>query len=286
MKIFETVSSTREHIHALTDKHKRIGFVPTMGALHEGHLSLVSRAAIENDNVVVSIFVNPIQFNNPDDLEKYPRDLEADVRLLQPYLKDDDIIFAPSPAEMYPRPETHQYDFGTLANVMEGRFRPGHFNGVGVVVNKLFRIVEPQTAYFGEKDFQQLAIIKCLTVIEELPVQIIPCEIVREPDGLAMSSRNVRLTTDYRSIAPMIYQAISHAAANIDLGTPLELKKIIAKTLNRTGLEVEYVEFADETSLQPVKRWNESDNIRCFIAVQAGEIRLIDNVKCPKQFGR
>jgi pantoate--beta-alanine ligase len=284
MKIFETISSTQDHIQSLTDKHLRIGFVPTMGALHEGHLSLVRRALRENDHVVVSIFVNPVQFNNPDDLKNYPRDLTADVQLLEPLLKDDDIIFVPSVAEMYPKPETHQYDFGSLATVMEGRFRPGHFNGVGIVVNKLFRIVKPHAAYFGEKDFQQLAIIHRLIVIEQLPVQIVPCEIVREYDGLAMSSRNVRLTPEHRSFAPMIYQAITHAAANIDLETPEELKMIIVKTLNRIGLlEVEYVEFADETTLQPVKSWNESDHIRCFIAVQAGDVRLIDNVPCPKQ---
>ncbi len=281
MKIFETINSTQQHLRSLSDKHLSVGLVPTMGALHEGHLSLVRLAASENDQVVVSIFVNPIQFNNPDDLIKYPRDLAADVKLLQPFLKDDDIIFTPSEAEMYPEPETHIYDFGQLATVMEGRFRPGHFNGVGVVVNKLFRIVNPDRAYFGEKDFQQLAIIKQLAIIEQLKVDIIPCPIIREYDGLAMSSRNIRLTPDHRSFAPMIYQAISHAAENIDLGTPEDLKKIVTKTLNRTGLlEVEYVEFADEISLQPVKSWKESDNIRCFIAVQAGDVRLIDNVHC------
>lgn len=283
MKIFQTINSTREHVRSLHENHLTLGFVPTMGALHEGHLSLVRRAAAENDHVAVSIFVNPIQFNNPADLEKYPRDLSADLKLLEPILKEDDIIFAPSVMEMYPEPVTKVYDFGSLATVMEGSFRPGHFNGVGVVVDKLFRIVTPDKAYFGEKDFQQLAIIKKLTEIEQLPVKIIPCEIVREYDGLAMSSRNVRLTPEHRSIAPMIFQAISHAAANTEYGTPDDLKEMVTSTLHRTGLlEVEYVEFADEASLAAVTGWNESANIRCFIAVQAGDVRLIDNVSCPK----
>ncbi len=283
MKIFQTINSTREHVLSLQEKHLSLGFVPTMGALHEGHLSLVRRAVAENDHVAVSIFVNPIQFNNPADLEKYPRDLSADLKLLEPILKENDFIFAPSEIEMYPEPETKVYDFGPLATVMEGSFRPGHFNGVGVVVNKLLRIINSDKAYFGEKDFQQLAIIKKLTDIENLPVKIVPCDIVREYDGLAMSSRNVRLSPEHRNIAPMIFQAISHAAANLEYGTPEDLKEIVTSTLHRTGLlVVEYVEFADESTLAPVGDWNESEHIRCFIAVQAGDVRLIDNVSCPK----
>jgi pantoate--beta-alanine ligase len=279
MKIFETIDATREHVHSLSNQHLTVGFVPTMGALHEGHLSLVRRAARENDRVAVSIFVNPIQFNNPADLEKYPRNLGADLELLKPLLKEDDFIFAPAVAEMYPGAETHVYDFGSLANVMEGRFRPGHFNGVGVIVNKLFRIIEPATAYFGEKDFQQLAIIQRLTGIEQLPVKIIPCPIIREPDGLAMSSRNARLTPEHRHTAPLIFQTLTLAAEKITSASPEQLGQFIASTLNQSRLfEVEYVEFADEITLTPVTNWSDSERIRCFIAVQAGEVRLIDNL--------
>lgn len=251
-----------------------------MGALHEGHLSLVRRAASENDCVAVSIFVNPVQFNNSDDLRKYPRNLPADFSLLKPLLREDDFIFAPSVEEMYPHPETHVYDFGDLASVMEGRFRPGHFNGVGVVVNKLLRIVRPDTAYFGEKDFQQLAIIRRLTEIEQLPVKIVSCEIIREADGLAMSSRNARLTPAHRRIAPAIFQALTRAAGKFPAAGPGELRKFITETLNETGLlTVEYVEFADEITLAPLNSWWESENIRCFVAVQAGDVRLIDNLR-------
>jgi pantoate--beta-alanine ligase len=280
MKIFETVPATREYAGSQSDKHRTIGFVPTMGALHDGHLSLVRQAASENDCVAVSIFVNPVQFNNTDDLIKYPRNLPADFSMLKPLLREDDFIFAPSVEEMYPHPETHVYDFGALASVMEGRFRPGHFNGVGVVVNKLLRIVRPDKAYFGEKDFQQLAIIRRLTEIEQLPVKIIPCKIIREADGLAMSSRNARLTPAHRRIAPAIFQALSQAARKFPTTGPDELRQFITESLNQTGLlAVEYVEFADEISLAPMTSWRESENIRCFVAVQAGDVRLIDNLR-------
>lgn len=281
MKVLETVPSVAGHIHSLHKKQLTIGFVPTMGALHEGHLSLVRRASLENDVVAVSIFVNPIQFNNPADLVKYPRNLTADLELLKPCLNDNDFVFAPSVEEMYPEAETKIYDFGTLATVMEGRFRPGHFNGVGVVVNKLFRIVQPDRAYFGEKDFQQLAIIQRLTALEEFGMDIIPCPIIREPDGLAMSSRNIRLTAEHRQAAPIIYSTLIRAIEKVPLKSSAELRDFIRSTINQTGLlEVEYVEFADEVSLESVTAWNDSSNVRCFIAVQAGEVRLIDNVPC------
>lgn len=281
MKIFETVADIREHVQSHTKEHFTTGFVPTMGALHGGHLSLVRRALLENERVAVSIFVNPIQFTNPSDLENYPRDILADIELLKPVLREEDCLFAPSVAEMYPEKEVRAYDFGTLADVMEGRFRPGHFNGVGVVVNKLFRIVEPARAYFGEKDYQQLAIIRKLVALERLPIKIVPCEIVRESDGLAMSSRNIRLTPGHRAVAPKIFQALALATAKIPEATPDQLRQFVTTTLNQTGLlEVEYVEFADESTLVPVTAWSESANIRCFIAVQAGEVRLIDNLRC------
>ena len=278
MKLLETITDTRLYVADLSGKQLSVGFVPTMGALHAGHLSLVRRAARENDRVAVSIFVNPIQFNNPSDLEKYPRDLAADLEQLGSILGEDDFVFAPTVPEMYPEPDTRVYDFGPLATVMEGRFRPGHFNGVGVVVNKLLRIVEPQKAYFGEKDFQQLAIIRELVRIEQLPVQIVPCAIVREPDGLAMSSRNVRLTPEHRSAAPVIYQTLRQAAGLTGESSPAELRKLMTCTLEQSGLfRVEYIEFADETTLVPVDTWEQSARIRCFLAIQAGEVRLIDN---------
>ena len=278
MKLLETITDTRLYVADLSGKQLSVGFVPTMGALHAGHLSLVRRAARENDRVAVSIFVNPIQFNNPSDLEKYPRDLAADLEQLGSILGEDDFVFAPTVPEMYPEPDTRVYDFGPLATVMEGRFRPGHFNGVGVVVNKLLRIVEPQKAYFGEKDFQQLAIIRELVRIEQLPVQIVPCAIVREPDGLAMSSRNVRLTPEHRSAAPVIYQTLRQAAGLTGESSPAELRKLMTCTLEQSGLfRVEYIEFADETTLVPVDAWEQSARIRCFLAIQAGEVRLIDN---------
>jgi len=287
MRIFKTINSVREHIQSLSIEQLSIGFVPTMGALHEGHLSLVRRASRENDRVAVSIFVNPIQFNNPADLDKYPRDLAADVELLKPLLKPDDFIFAPSVTEMYPEPETRIFEFGALAEVMEGSSRPGHFNGVGVVVNKLFSIVQPRKSYFGEKDFQQLAIIKRLVEMENLPVKIVPCEIIRESDGLAMSSRNVRLTPEHRRIAPMIYQTLSVAAGRIPASSPEQLRKMITETLNSTGLlRVEYVDFTDESSLRPVHSWADSPDIRCFIAVFAGDVRLIDNIQVSNRDAR
>ncbi|MFA6126663.1 MAG: pantoate--beta-alanine ligase [Bacteroidales bacterium] len=280
MKVFESINAVREHTHSLKNQQLRLGFVPTMGALHQGHLSLVRRAAQENDMVAVSIFVNPIQFNNPDDLDKYPRNIGADLELLNPLLREDDFVFVPSVSEIYPSAETHTYDFGDLATVMEGRYRPGHFNGVGIVVNRLFRIVEPGTAYFGEKDFQQLAIVRRLLGIEELPIEIVPCEIIREPDGLAMSSRNVRLTEEHRKAAPLIYQTLKNASAMTGSSDPGQLKQYITATLNQPGkLEVEYVEFADETTLTPVSNWSQAEKIRCFIAVQAGAVRLIDNIR-------
>jgi pantoate--beta-alanine ligase len=283
MKLFKTVEDTRNHVRSLSNQQLTVGFVATMGALHDGHLALVQRAVRENDRVAVSIFVNPIQFNNPADLEKYPRNLEADLEKLSPLLSGEDFIFAPTEAEMYPVPETRVYDFGSLAGVMEGRFRPGHFNGVGVVVNKLFRIISPGKAYFGEKDFQQLAIIRRLTAIENLPVKVIPCAIVRESDGLAMSSRNIRLSPEHREAAPLIYSTIREASERLSACGPGELRQFITSALNATRLlRVEYVEFADEETLAPVTSWSDSDAIRCFIAVQAGEVRLIDNIHCPK----
>jgi pantoate--beta-alanine ligase len=279
MKIFTTITETKTYTAGLKNSSRGAGLVPTMGALHEGHISLVRRSVRENEITGVSIFVNPIQFNNPADLEKYPRTLETDIEMLSAVMGPDDYVFAPSVAEMYPEPDTRIFDFGPLATVMEGRFRPGHFNGVGIVVSKLFHIMNPDRAYFGEKDFQQLAIIRRLVEIEALPVSIVPCPIIREPDGLAMSSRNVRLTAEHRQAAPMIFKAMQEALALVGSHTPEELKHRIKGQIDGTGLLVtEYVEFAHETTLQPIDTFNTKVPARCFIAVQAGDVRLIDNV--------
>jgi pantoate--beta-alanine ligase len=279
VKVLETIQEVGRQTCRTRLRGNHLGFVPTMGALHEGHLALISRSIAENRCTAVSIFVNPIQFNNPTDLEKYPRDLETDLNLLGDLLREDDFVFVPSVREMYPEPVTTRYDFGALESVMEGRYRPGHFNGVGIVVNRLLRIVEPDRLYLGEKDFQQLAVIRKLTQIEQLPVEIVPCPIVREPDGLAMSSRNQRLTPEHRRVAPAIFQALKEASADFSTRTIAGLKRQITEQIEATGLlKAEYVEFADETTLQPLEQKADSKAIRCFVAVQAGEVRLIDNV--------
>ena len=280
MNIFNTIADTRSYLATVRNRPVTLGLVPTMGALHEGHLSLVRRSVEENHFTGISIFVNPIQFNNPADLEKYPRTLEADLRLLEPLLGENDFIFAPSVKEMYPIPETHVYRFGPLETTMEGAFRPGHFNGVGIVVNKLFRITQPDRAYFGEKDFQQLAIIRRMTEIENIKVKIIPCPIIREPDGLAMSSRNVRLTPEHRKAAPLIYRSMIEICRSAEGRYPDDLKNDIRSRIDSTGLLVtEYIEFAEESTLQPVKTFEREGNVRCFVAVKAGDVRLIDNLR-------
>lgn len=279
MKLYKQIDETIAYIRQLKEEKSGLGFVPTMGALHMGHLSLVERAKKENKRVAVSIFVNPIQFNNKEDLIKYPRNLEHDMDLLNEILDDDDFVFAPDPEEMYPNKVQKRYNFGKLENYMEGAHRPGHFNGVGVVINRLFNIINPSHAYFGEKDFQQLAIIRKLTEMESFQVKIVPCEILRESDGLAMSSRNVRLGKDERKNASRIYSLLKDARAKIDKGLDLGIiRESIEDELNSIpNYKVEYISFADETSLAPV---SSATNLpfRCFIAVFAGEVRLIDNL--------
>lgn len=278
MKIYTTIKETTAAIRALKNDGKSIGFVPTMGALHAGHLSLLERSVEENDVSVCSIFVNPIQFNNAKDLEKYPRTLETDSKMLEE--TGCDIIFAPSVDEMYPEKAKEVYDFGQLESVMEGAHRPGHFNGVAIVVKRLFEICLPDRAYFGEKDFQQLAIIKSMTEQLDLPVEIIGCPIIREPDGLAMSSRNVRLTNVERKIAPEIYKTLKQLKQQAG-NEPLELLlEKATKYLNSLpGMKVEYLQVAEERSLLPVLN-DEDDGInRAFVALFLGQVRLIDNLK-------
>lgn len=278
MQVFNTITELKNHLAKYKASGKKIGFVPTMGALHEGHLSLMRQAKKENDLLVVSIFVNPIQFNNREDLEQYPRDQEKDKALLQSV--SCDVLFAPTTEEMYPEPVNKKYDFGALEKVMEGAFRPGHFNGVAIVVHKLFQIVEPDRAYFGEKDFQQLAIIKKLVEMEKIPVEIIGCPIVREPDGLAMSSRNVRLSPKARKEAPFIYQTLLEAKKRRDHLCVGPLRQMIINLFeSREQFKLEYFDIVDDKELQPIQNWNSNKGTIACVAVWLDGVRLIDNIR-------
>ncbi len=275
----ELVSSSIELRYRLSEARLKgsIGFVPTMGALHKGHLSLVERAVNENDTVVVSIFVNPNQFNDKADLERYPRNLEADWRLLETV--GFDIVFAPSVEDIYPGLDTRIFDFGGLDTTMEGKFRPGHFNGVAQVVSRLFNIIEPDKAYFGLKDFQQLAVIKHMVNQLQMPVEIVPCPIVREQNGLAMSSRNELLSTEERINAAIIYETLT-IAVNLSgrLNVP-ELGRWMTEKINKSPhLEVEYIEIVDQNSLQAVKTWSQTGKKIICVAARCGNVRLIDNL--------
>lgn len=276
--VFNYITDIQKFLKSEREKGHSVGLVPTMGALHEGHLSLVRRAEKENDIVVASVFVNPVQFNNSTDFEKYPRTPERDIEMLQN--AGCDAVFVPSEKEMYPVPVTDKYDFGDLERVMEGVCRPGHFNGVAIVVRKLFEIVMPDRAYFGEKDFQQQAIIRKLVADLSLNLTIVPCDIVREKDGLAMSSRNMRLTPEERAVAPMIYKVLSEVAALKDSLSPDEMKKsALEKYADIKDFDVEYVEITDETNLKSIKSWDNCKNARIFVALQLGQVRLIDNLR-------
>jgi len=255
----------------------KLGFVPTMGALHEGHLDLVRRSVAGNSLTAVSIFVNPIQFNNPDDLGKYPRTLEKDERLLDQ--TGCDLVFAPSVEEMYPSPAREKYDFGELEKVMEGASRPGHFNGVAVVVKKLFDIITPNRAYFGEKDYQQLRIIQTLVEMERIPVEIIPVPTIREPDGLAMSSRNRHLTKGERTIAHEIYQVLLEIRRNAGKISIAKVKEQAVSRLEKGGFICDYIEIASAASLRPLESWDEKVPARAFVACYLGNVRLIDNLE-------
>ena len=259
-----------------------VGLVPTMGALHEGHLSLVSSAIASSSLVVVSIYVNPTQFNDKEDFSRYPRTTEADLDLLGKLMRETDVVFMPTDDEMYPERDERQFDFGNLEKVMEGPLRPGHFNGVGQIVSKLFLQVEPDIAFFGQKDFQQVAVIKNLVKQMDSDIKIVPCPIVREPDGLAMSSRNRLLVPDIRKAAPAIYKAISEASKMFKKGEIREIKQFVSESIASTGkLEVEYFEIVDDTELEPLTQNADIINSRKYfgcVAVKAGKIRLIDNI--------
>ena len=257
-----------------------VGFVPTMGALHAGHLSLVSQALLDNDFVVSSIFVNPTQFDNSEDLAIYPRTLEADIALLETILHDRIIVFAPTAEDLYNgQPKSKSWDFGAIANVMEGEFRSGHFDGVGTVVKMLFEITKPTNAYFGEKDFQQLRIIQQLNKQEILGIQIVGCPIFREQNGLAMSSRNERLSAKAREKASLIFKTLQKTAANFKTESLENLQKEVEQTFkNKEGFTLEYFEIAEVETLLKAENKKENKKYRAFIAVFIENIRLIDNI--------
>jgi pantoate--beta-alanine ligase len=277
MQVFETIFSLQKEI-SLFKKSKTVGFVPTMGALHKGHLSLIKQAKKENDLVIVSIFVNPTQFDNKEDLNKYPITIKADLKLLKKVKCD--VVFIPSVKEIYSENiQSQNFDFGGIAHEMEGKFRDGHFDGVGTIVKRLFEIVKPNKAYFGEKDFQQLQIIKKLVEIENLPIEIIGCEIFREKDGLAMSSRNTRLTPEMRTVAPFIYKTLKKAKKKFGTESANKVTEWVVKKFKKHPLlELEYFVIANEKDLKTVIKKEKNQHYRAFLAVFAGEIRLIDNI--------
>lgn len=279
MEIISTVKGLRTAVAAARQAGKVVGLVPTMGALHAGHLSLIERARKECDFVVVSIFVNPTQFNNANDLATYPRTLEADCALIETV--GVDVAFAPTVEEVYPEPDTRVFDLGPVAEVMEGAMRPGHFNGVCQVVSKLFDFVNPDKAYFGEKDFQQIAVIRRMVELLGLKLEIVACPIKREADGLALSSRNVRLSAEQRAIAPQIHEVLAENVSLVDEGiTDVDaLQEMVVTELNAIdGMEVEYYEIVDPVTLQPAETI--SGAVGC-VTVWMGDVRLIDNIKYP-----
>lgn len=278
MKLIQTIQELRTELDALRKEGKTIGLVPTMGALHAGHASLVKRAVAENDVVVVSDFVNPTQFNDKNDLLKYPRTLDADCKLLEEC--GASFVFAPSVEEIYPEPDTRQFSYAPLDTVMEGKFRPGHFNGVCQIVSKLFLIVEPTRAYFGEKDFQQLAIIREMVRKCPFNLEIVGCPIVREADGLALSSRNARLSDEQRIQALQISKTLFASVEYAQTHTLAETKAFVESAISTAeGLRLEYFEIVDGNSLQTVCDWKDSSYIVGCITVFCGEVRLIDNIK-------
>jgi pantoate--beta-alanine ligase len=277
MKVFKTVDLLRKSL-SLIDTNKSLGYVPTMGALHEGHLSIVKKAKKENDLVIVSIFVNPTQFDENDDLKAYPKTIENDLELLKEV--HCDFVFIPEVEDMYPENiASTNFDFEGLDKVMEGAFRTGHFDGVGTVVKRLFEIIEPTRAYFGEKDFQQLQIIKKMVEKNHMDVQIIPCEIYREKDGLAMSSRNTRLSKEQRDEAPLIQQTLLKCKNIFPEREISHIKKMVEDTFKDNNiLNLEYFEIADTQTLLSVNNKIPNVKYRAFIAVFAGKVRLIDNI--------
>lgn len=279
MRIFNNNTDLNNYLSSICSHNSTIGFVPTMGALHAGHLSLLKKSIENNSQTVISIFVNPTQFNNPEDLAKYPRTLENDVEKIKT-ISDEIIVYAPTVDDIYQgNTKSNHYNFDGLENQMEGKFRPGHFNGVGTVLKRLFEIVKPTNAYFGEKDFQQLQIVKKLVEKEKLSVNIVGCEIYRESNGLAMSSRNERLTAEERTEASVIFKIISEAKRLFGTKSATQVTEYVINQFKKhPRFTLEYFEIADEKTLISSKRKSKSKNYRAFIAVFINNIRLIDTI--------
>lgn len=280
MKIFDNIVDLQNELFDLRKANKKIGLVPTMGALHQGHASLVKQCVADNDITIVSVFLNPTQFNDPKDLERYPRTFEEDCKILNEV--GADIVFAPTPKEMYPTPDNRHFEFPPTSTVMEGAKRPGHFNGVCQVVSRLFYITKPHNAYFGEKDWQQICVIKQLVKYLNLDINIIECPIIREESGLAMSSRNALLTSEERAIAANIYRILKESVTKKDSLSVGELQQEVINSINAIDqLEVEYFEIVDGNTLETVHSWNDSPYIVGCITVYCGAtpIRLIDHIK-------
>ncbi len=282
MKIISKVDLLKQAVREARESGKSVGLVPTMGALHEGHKSLVERARRENDMVVVSVFLNPTQFNNADDLRTYPRTAEADAAMLEAC--GVDVAFMPTVEDVYPEPDTRVFHLGPVAEVMEGAMRPGHFNGVCQIVSKLFMMVEPDRAYFGEKDFQQIAVIRAMAKQLGFKLDIIQCPCVREDDGLAKSSRNVRLTPVVRKVAPAIYRTLKESLRFAEDHTLEQTHDWVVATINAyPEMDVEYFSICDGNTLQPLKNWDDSDYVVGCITVYCGDVREIDNITYCKK---
>ncbi len=278
MKIIRKVNELKEAVAQAKSAGKSVGLVPTMGALHAGHVSLIERARKDNDIVVVSVFVNPTQFNNPDDLRTYPRTEEADCEKLE--AAGVDIAFIPTVEEIYPEPDTRVFDLGAVAEVMEGAMRPGHFNGVAQIVSRLFSMVNPDRAYFGEKDFQQIAVIRRMVELEGFDLEIVECPIKREDDGLAMSSRNVRLNEAQRAIAPKIHKVLLESTGWLPEADVATVKARVVDDINSyPEMEVEYYEIVNGHDMQPISDWADTDYAVGCVTVNLGDVRLIDNIK-------
>ena len=279
MLVIQTKKELRDNLSGFLSTSKTLGLVPTMGALHLGHISLIDKAVKENDNVVVSIFINPTQFNNKEDLEKYPKTLDNDLQLIRA-VSDKIIVYTPSVNEIYSdQIQAEVYNFNGLDTVMEGEFREGHFNGVGTIVEELLTSIKPDKAYFGEKDFQQLQIIRKLVELKKIPVQIIGCPIVREQNGLAMSSRNERLSKELRNDASFIYETLRQVKNKFGTKSALEIVKWVENQFKENKkFKIEYFKIADIDTLKSVKRKSKNKKYRAFIAVFADDVRLIDNI--------
>ena len=279
MLLFNNQNELVSHLNSVSKNETTIGFVPTMGALHQGHLSLLEKALQNNSLVVISIFVNPTQFNNAADLAKYPKTLDKDIEKIK-YISDDIIVFAPTVDDIYKGKTVSQhFDFDGIENQMEGKFRPGHFDGVGTIVKRLFKIVKPTNAYFGEKDFQQLQIVKKMVEKTKMPVKVVGCPIYREANGLAMSSRNERLTAAERKDAAIIYKTISQAKNLFKTKSAAAVTEFVTKSIaKQSNFELEYFQIADEATLLPCTRKSSTKKYRAFIAVFVNKIRLIDTI--------